>query len=266
VSALRFEVVGSGVERYAAVPTINLRLRIEETTGTPVHAVALRAQVRIEPQRRNYDDHDAGGLAELFGERARWGESLRPFLWLHVATMVGAFTGSTEVDLPLACTYDLEVTATKYLRALGDGEVPLLLLFSGTTFSKPPAGTGGAPAPTGGPAAGSPSSGRAQPTSAGATTSSATGAGGGPTAGGVGMAAGPRAGFVAEPVTWNEQATYRMPVAVWRDLIDRYFPNSAWLRLGRDTVARLERFKVERALPTWDLALEQLLKEAGEAP
>ena len=50
--------------------------------------------------------------------------------------MVQGFTGATEVDLPLPCTYDFEVAAAKYLHALRDGDVPLLLLFSGTVFTR----------------------------------------------------------------------------------------------------------------------------------
>jgi hypothetical protein len=46
--------------------------------------------------------------------------------------------------------------------------------------------------------------------------------------------------------------------------MDRYFPNSAWLRVSRDTLDALTRFKARRALPTWEEAFEQLLKEAGE--
>jgi hypothetical protein len=48
--------------------------------------------------------------------------------------MVPGFTGTTEVPLPLECTYDFEVTAAKYLHALRDGLVPLQFLFSGTVF------------------------------------------------------------------------------------------------------------------------------------
>jgi hypothetical protein len=48
--------------------------------------------------------------------------------------MVPGFTGTTEVPLPLDCTYDFEVTAAKYLHALRDGLVPLQFLFSGTVF------------------------------------------------------------------------------------------------------------------------------------
>jgi Family of unknown function (DUF6084) len=46
--------------------------------------------------------------------------------------------------------------------------------------------------------------------------------------------------------------------------MDLYFPNSGWLRVRRDTLDELQRFKASRALPTWDQAFEQLLKAAGE--
>ena len=48
--------------------------------------------------------------------------------------LVPSFTGATEFELPVPCTYDLEVAATKYLYALPDGEVPLSFHFSGTVF------------------------------------------------------------------------------------------------------------------------------------
>ena len=44
--------------------------------------------------------------------------------------------------------------------------------------------------------------------------------------------------------------------------MDLYFPNSGWMRVSRETLDALTRFKAERALPTWDLALERLAKEA----
>ena len=49
--------------------------------------------------------------------------------------MVPGFTGSTELDLPVPFTYDLEIASTRYFASLDDGEVPLLLLFSGTVFA-----------------------------------------------------------------------------------------------------------------------------------
>jgi hypothetical protein len=55
-----------------------------------------------------------------------------------------------------------------------------------------------------------------------------------------------------------------VPVQVWRDVMDRYFPGGGWLRVRRETIDALQRFKAARALPTWDDAIAQLLKEAGE--
>jgi hypothetical protein len=53
-----------------------------------------------------------------------------------------------------------------------------------------------------------------------------------------------------------------MPVSVWRSMMDLYFPNSSWIRIRRDTLDGLQRFRARRGLPTWDQAFEQLLKEA----
>src|ERR1700730_15447711 len=72
-------------------------------------------------------------------------------------------------------------------------------------------------------------------------------------------------GFSVELVPWSAEASYRMPVSVWRDLVDAHFPNSAWLRCSRETLDQLSEFKAKRALPTWDATLQALLAEAGVA-
>ena len=102
----------------------------------PIHAIALRCQVRIDPLRRRYADDEAAGLLDLFGPRERWSTTQRTFLWLHCAVMVPGFTGATQVEMPLECTYDYEVTASKYMRALREGTIPLQFLFSGTVFTQ----------------------------------------------------------------------------------------------------------------------------------
>jgi hypothetical protein len=208
---LVFDAIDAQADRYAAVPTLQLKLRISETTGEQIHAIALRCQIRIEPQRRRYSPQEEEGLLDLFGEPARWGDTLKPMQFATVSLMVPSFSGSIEADLPVPCTYDFEVAAAKYLHALGDGEVPLLLLFSGTVFTK---GT---------------------------------------------------SGFSVGQVPWHKEASYRLPVAVWREIMDRFFPNSGWIRVRRDTLDGLQRFKARRALTSWDDALETLFKEAGEA-
>ncbi len=131
-----FEVLGIEPEPYAAAPILSARIAVTAPAAEPVHAIALRAQVRIEPQRRTYSEAEGAGLADLFGPRQRWQDTQRSFLWMHCATMISGFSGACEADLPLQCTYDLEVAGSKYLHALREGTVPLLFLFNGTVFVK----------------------------------------------------------------------------------------------------------------------------------
>jgi len=212
VTAYRFAVLDVIAEPYAVAPQLTARLRINETTGRQIHAIALRCQVRIEPQRRRYEPSEQDGLRGLFGERARWGDTLRPFQWMQATTTVPGFTGETEADLALPCTYDLDVIGTRYLYALDAGAVPLDLLFSGTVFIR-----GGA-------------------------------------------------GFEVEPVPWACEARYAMPVAVWRQMIESYFPNSGWLRIGADVLADVAAYRARHDLISWGETLQRLLAAADGSP
>ena len=136
MSTYTFSVVDIFAEPYAASPQLTARLRITESTGETIHAIALRCQVRIEPQRRRYEEADESGLRALFGDRDRWAETLKPFLWMQCSSMVQGFTGVTEVDLALPCSYDFEITGSRYLHAVGAGTIPIVLLFSGTVFTR----------------------------------------------------------------------------------------------------------------------------------
>ncbi len=215
MSELSFAVLGARAEPYAAVPTLMLRVEITSTSAAPVHALVLRAQIMIQPNQRRYEPAEEQRLTELFGPTPQWGDTLRPFLWSNVSLTLPRFDGRTEVDLPIVCTYDFEIAAVKYMHSLGDGEIPIVLLFSGTVF-------------------------------------------------GAGVGAGMTGGMSAMPVSWSEEASYRLPVAVWRTMMDQYFPGTGWLRLSHETLDRLQRFKVARTLTSWDDTFERLLKEAGE--
>jgi hypothetical protein len=136
VSDYEFAVLDIFAEPYAVAPQLTARLRIAEATGQTIHAMALRCQVRIEPQRRRYDEAEQNGLRGLFGERHRWVDTLKPFLWMQCNTTVQGFTDVTEADLVLPCTYDFDVVGSRYLHALDSGTVPLTLLFSGTVFTR----------------------------------------------------------------------------------------------------------------------------------
>jgi hypothetical protein len=135
VTQFSFHCTGVRADRYAAGPTLVFRLRISAEPDTRVHALALRCQLRIEPGRRGYDDDEAAGLADLFGDRSRWATTVKPLRFADVALMVPGFTGEGEADLVVPCSYDLDIAATRYFDALRQGDLPLLLLFSGTAFT-----------------------------------------------------------------------------------------------------------------------------------
>ena len=135
MAELVFDWIGARAERFSVVPSLTLRLQITETTGQLVDAIALRCQIRIEPQRRRYSEAEAQRLHDLFGDTSRWADTLKPLQFTTVAVMVPGFSGRTELDLPVPFTYDLEIASTRYFASLDDGETPLLLLFSGTVFA-----------------------------------------------------------------------------------------------------------------------------------
>jgi hypothetical protein len=135
VADLTFDCVGAVAEKYSAAPSLTLRLRISETSGQRIDAIALRCQIRIEPHLRRYGAEEAERLHDLFGTTDRWADTVKPLQFCTIATMVPGFTGSATVDLPVPVTYDLEIASTRYFHGLTDGVIPLLLLFSGTVFT-----------------------------------------------------------------------------------------------------------------------------------
>jgi hypothetical protein len=206
-----FTVLGAHPEPHAAAPTLVFRIRIDAAPAQSVHAVLLRCLIQIEPRRRRHAPTEQERMTDLFGEPERWHDTLHPLVWARTSISVPAFDRSIEIDVPVACTYDFEVAAAKYLAALDGGDVPLLFLFSGTVFVKA------------------------------------------------------ENGFRVEQVSWEKESTYRMPVELWRDLMDAFFPGCAWIRIRRESLDRLQRFRALHGYLSWDEVIEALigLKEAA---
>lgn len=204
---LDFRVEGAEVLEYSAVPSLLFKLRIENLEEEPIRSISLNTQIRIAARQRHYEAVEQERLLELFGEPHRWGETLRSLLWTHNVLQVPRFSGSTAVDMPVTCTYDLEVVAAKYFYALEDGEVPLEFLFSGTVFYAAEGGW-----------------------------------------------------LQTARISWEKEAEFRLPVRLWKEMMEHYFPNSAWLRLRKDAFDGLYDYKVRRGFPTWEAAVESLLR------
>ena len=66
------------------------------------------------------------------------------------------------------------------------------------------------------------------------------------------------------PISWSEEATYRLPVALWKEVIDTHFPNSAWIRMRKDVFDQLYQYKITHGLMTWEEVLVRLLRASGE--
>lgn len=211
MAELDFDVLGATAEQYAVAPTLTFHLRVIETTGVQVHCLALKTMLRIEPVKRRYSDAEGERVGDLFGERSRWGDTMKPMMFANIAQLVPGFVGAADFNLTVPLTYDFEVATAKYLHGLDGGEVPFVLLFSGTLFVK------------------------------GATD------------------------FTVEQVPWHKETTYRLPVPVWRQAMDAHFPGGGWLRLSRDRIDALQRFRSRLTITTWDETIDALLAQAGEA-
>jgi hypothetical protein len=72
-------------------------------------------------------------------------------------------------------------------------------------------------------------------------------------------------GFQVEQVAWDNEASFRMPVQVWRDLMEAHFPGCVWLRIRRESLDALHRFRARHGLLNWDDAIDALLERRGAA-
>jgi len=209
---LTFAVDAARATEFAAAPTLTFALTVTASGGAAIRSLLLRADVRIALGRRAHDPVTRERLADLFGAPSQWGSAPRSLPWTAATLVVPPFEGATTVGLSVACSYDFEVIATKYLHGVGHGDVPLDFLFSGNVFY-----------------------------------------------------AGPDGALRTARLPWDREASFDLPVGVWTELMDHYFPQSAWLRLRKDAFDRLWAYKTRRALPTWEDAIEALLRDREEA-
>ncbi len=67
------------------------------------------------------------------------------------------------------------------------------------------------------------------------------------------------------PISWDKETRFRLPLKTWRDMMDLYYPNTAWLNLRRDVFDRLLEYKVRHGIPSWEQAIERILGNAQGA-
>lgn len=207
---LQFQIESAEAAPNAATPLITFKVRTTDSEMMPIHSVALRVQVQIEPVRRRYTPEEQEHLKELFGEPERWSKSVHPLLWANVNVNVPAFDGSILFDVAVPCTFDFNVAITKYIYGLDAGDIPTTLLFSGTVFH---AG---------------------------------------------------RTGLQIAQIPWDRDASYRLPIRIWKEMMELQYPHTAWLCLQRDVFERLYKYKARLGIATWEQALERMLEMTEE--
>jgi hypothetical protein len=65
-------------------------------------------------------------------------------------------------------------------------------------------------------------------------------------------------------ISWSKEASFRLPVARWQEMMARYYPNSTWIRLQKDVFDQLYQYKSRHGLPTWEETLLRLLRASDE--
>lgn len=68
-----------------------------------------------------------------------------------------------------------------------------------------------------------------------------------------------RAGLQVAQIPWDRESSFRLPVRAWKEMMDLYYPDTAWLCLRRDVFQRLYEFKSRHGLATWEQTLERML-------
>jgi hypothetical protein len=131
---LSFTIESVSPMKASATPVLLFRLKVVNAGEEEIYSVAMNCQLQIESGARSYSATEKSALSDLFGEPERWGSTVKPLFWTSFSATVPAFHGSTTVDLRVPCTFDFNIAATKYFHAVEDGEIPVVMFFSGTIF------------------------------------------------------------------------------------------------------------------------------------
>ena len=204
---LNIQVEDVSVVPFAVAPSLAFKLRVtNQPANELIHTIVLRCQIQLEVTRRAYSPEEKTQMKDIFGEPERWSRTLRNLLWTHANVVVPEFKQTTLVDLPVPCTFDFNVAATKYFAGLETGDVPLCLMFSGTVFYAEPDGL-----------------------------------------------------LQVAPISWQLESKFRLPVRLWREMMDAYYPNTAWLCLHRDSFNRLNQYKIQHGITTWEALIDAIV-------
>lgn len=68
------------------------------------------------------------------------------------------------------------------------------------------------------------------------------------------------------PIPWDRETRFRVPFRLWREMMDSYYPNTAWLCLQRDVFDRVHQYKTLHGIATWEKTFDRMLTHAARTP
>ena len=71
----------------------------------------------------------------------------------------------------------------------------------------------------------------------------------------------PDGALSAAPLPWTSEASFALPVSVYRDAYERHHPDRVLLAIPRGVLERLRRYKTASGVATWAQAIDALLLE-----
>jgi Family of unknown function (DUF6084) len=66
-------------------------------------------------------------------------------------------------------------------------------------------------------------------------------------------------GLQVAQIPWDRDASYRLPVRLWKEMMDHFYTNAAWLCLPRAVFDRLYQYKAQHGIPNWEQTFERML-------
>jgi len=60
------------------------------------------------------------------------------------------------------------------------------------------------------------------------------------------------------------QSSFSLPLSSWTEMMDLFYPDSVWLRLPRETFDRINQYKIDQGIPTWEDVFERIVPVVQE--
>jgi hypothetical protein len=72
-------------------------------------------------------------------------------------------------------------------------------------------------------------------------------------------------GLQISQIPWDRDASYRLPVRVWKEMMELHYPDTAWVCLRREVFERINDFRARHGISDWEQTFERMLAHSAGA-